>query len=203
MNLYENSYDCVCTVPYEVRLLAGQFYPEIYSNVTASTYGLTGEEGGSISIAWALTYFFRRHFPENDVIQFKINAVNLKHFQASDECLDIFGYNKIFKYHVIGYGFRPLVSYLTDLPERQATISNYDITHINYASDEGETTWEFGIKDPPQYGSYISYKNDWGVFPDHILGKIPFTGTILPSTASIYVYRTLILRIHLSIRSNY
>jgi len=36
MNLYENSYDCVCTVPYEVRLLAGQFYPEIYSNVTAS-----------------------------------------------------------------------------------------------------------------------------------------------------------------------
>jgi len=202
MNLYDNSYDTVCTLPFEVRIYPAEFYPTVTTIVDPIPYNLSTEEGGDISIAWALTYFFRRYFPVDEFIQFKINAVNIKHFSVNDECLDYTQYTKIFKYHILGYGFRPSVPYITPLTDRLGIISNYDITHFNFSSDEGETTWEFGVKDMPGYGSYISYKNDWNIFPDNITGKIPFTGYIIPNVTAFYVYRLCLLRIHISIRTN-
>lgn len=202
MEKLDNSYDFTLSFPLDFIInIGGYFY--LAADVNLGGTGLLVLTDNIYPIGYALTWYFRKYHPPDSIIQFRINKVTLCDYKFQQDCVDVSGSTNIFKYHLFGLKFSPCVPYVHGTMDTTGYTSQDEKSrYFHFESDDNEDlVYEFKSKLISAYGSYISFKNDFSQMCD-IPGQVIVSGNLNLPTLSIYNYRSVYLRIHLSIRTN-
>lgn len=202
MDKLDNSYDFTLSFPLDFIIeIGGNFH--FGADVNLSGTGLSVLTDKMYPIGYALTWYFRKYHPPDSIIQFRINKVTICDYKFQQECYDVTGYSRIYKYHLFGLKFSPFIPYVHGTLDNSGYVSQDEKTrYFHFESEDNEDlVYEFKHKLVSAYGSYISFKNDFNQICD-IPGHVIATGQLVLPTVSSYDYRNVVIRIHLSIRTN-
>lgn len=204
MEKLDNSYDVVVVYPlvcyFELPSFIGLWVS--IGNFFSGT-GLVNEALNPYPIGRMLTYYFRKYHPPDSFIQFRINRIDIKDYKYNDVCNDITGLTQINSYPTLGLRLIPSLGYNVGVSDDTGiVVQDESVRYFNFASDDNENLkYYFKTKLLSAYGSYISFKNDFNQVCE-VPGAVLVSGKLDLPVISAYIYRTVKIHIHLSIRTN-